>query len=255
MPSLTRIVREIVTALWRGLNDSRVTPKRRWLILGGFIASGLRLAAGMTVGRMGARPSKRLVLWDFESCAQSRVVREALSALDLDADVRPCPKNGKRFRPELQGRSVPQLSDPNHERTLNGDRDIVTYLYATYGRGSPPPLSMVAPLTWATGLIARLFTGDMGALARNSRFPALPLELWSFEASPFCRMVRARLCELELPYTLHNVAKGSPRRPEFIAVSGKMQMPWLHDANTGTKLFESQAIEDYLEATYAAPLS
>lgn len=255
MPSLTRIVREIATALWRGLNDSRVTPKRRWLILGGFIASGLRLAAGMTVGRMGARPSKRLVLWEFERCAHSRVVREALSALDLDADMRPCPLGGTRYRPQLEGRVLPQLFDPESGRTLNGSRDIVAYLYATYGRSSPPVLSMVSSITSVTGWLIHLLTAGVGATALRSHLPAQPLELWSFEASPYCRMVRARLCELELPYTLHNVAKGSPRRPEFIAVSGKMQMPWLHDANTGTKLFESQAIEDYLDATYAAPLA
>ena len=34
--------------------------------------------------------------------------------------------------------------------------------------------------------------------------------------------------------------------------SGKMQVPWLHDPNTGTSMFESADIVAYLERTYAA---
>ena len=39
----------------------------------------------------------------------------------------------------------------------------------------------------------------------------------ALEPSPFCRLVRERLCELELPYRLHNVARGSARRQAFEA--------------------------------------
>jgi hypothetical protein len=37
----------------------------------------------------------------------------------------------------------------------------------------------------------------------------------------------------ELPYLLHNVAKGSPSREGFVRRSGKMQVPYLVDPNTG----------------------
>jgi hypothetical protein len=60
------------------------------------------------------------------------------------------------------------------------------------------------------------------------------LELWSFEASPYCRIVRETLCRLELPYLLHNVA-------------------YLSDPNTGVAMFESADIVAYLEKTYGAP--
>ena len=63
--------------------------------------------------------------------------------------------------------------------------------------------------------------------------------------------VSVRLCELELPYLLHNVAKRSPSRPAFIARSGKMMVPWLFDPNTGTQLHESADILAYLDTTYA----
>ena len=85
---------------------------------------------------------------------------------------------------------------------------------------------------------------------RPSKAPATPLELYSFEASPFCRLVRETLCELELPYLLHNVAKGSARRDAFVELSGKMQVPYLVDPNTGIEMFESTDIIAYLEATY-----
>lgn len=46
------------------------------------------------------------------------------------------------------------------------------------------------------------------------------------------------------------LAKGSPKRAEFVARAGRMQVPWLHDPNTGASLFESIEIERYLYSTY-----
>jgi glutathione S-transferase len=63
--------------------------------------------------------------------------------------------------------------------------------------------------------------------------------------------VRERLCALELPYVLHNVAKHSPGRAAFIKRSGKMMVPYLVDPNTKTEMFESAAIVAYLDRTYA----
>jgi len=99
--------------------------------------------------------------------------------------------------------------------------------------------------------IASAWRPGAGGFARPSRAPREPLELWSFEASPYCRLVREALCSLEIPYLLHNVAKGSPSRDAFVARSGRMQVPWLHDPNTGVSLFESADIVDYLDRTYA----
>jgi glutathione S-transferase len=59
------------------------------------------------------------------------------------------------------------------------------------------------------------------------------------------------LCALELPYLLHNVAHGSPKRDGFVARSGKMMVPYLVDPNTDAGMFESADIVRYLEATYA----
>ena len=144
----------------------------------------------------------------------------------------------------------PYLIDPNTGRELYESDDIIDYLYAEYGDGSarPGPKGAFPVLT---GSLASLVRGQQGTFARKLSAPAEPVELWSFEASPFCRIVRERLCELELPYVLHNVAKGSPSRQAFVARSGKMQVPYLVDPNTDQSLFESADIVDYLAQSYA----
>ena len=62
--------------------------------------------------------------------------------------------------------------------------------------------------------------------------------------------MREKLCSLEIPYVLHNVGRGSPGRDAFVKRSGLMQVPWLHDPNTATEMFESADIVAYLEETY-----
>ncbi|MCH9683016.1 MAG: glutathione S-transferase N-terminal domain-containing protein, partial [Deltaproteobacteria bacterium] len=70
------------------------------------------------------------------------------------------------------------------------------------------------------------------------------------EASPYCRLAREALCELELPYTLVNVGKSSALRKELRRRAGRVMVPWLHDPNTGRAMFESADIVDYLHQTY-----
>ncbi|MBW2423828.1 MAG: glutathione S-transferase N-terminal domain-containing protein, partial [Deltaproteobacteria bacterium] len=127
----------------------------------------------------------------------------------------------------------------------------VDYLFARYGAGPPPPALRRGLLATAGVMLSGVGRGSAGSFVRPSRAPAKPLELYSFEASPFCRLVRERLCELELPYWLHNVAKGSPRRQAFVARSGRMQVPYLVDPNEGVEMFESAEIIAYLTQTYA----
>ncbi|MCB9627469.1 MAG: glutathione S-transferase N-terminal domain-containing protein [Sandaracinaceae bacterium] len=199
---------------------------------------------------LGPRPTERLVLYDFEACPYCRKVREALSELDLEVLVRPCPKGGQRFRPEAVARGgraqFPYLVDPGAGAALYESEDIVRHLFARYGSGAVPLAFRVRPLP----LLVSAFRPTRGLRAVPSRAPEQPLELYSFEASPYCRLVRERLCELELPYVLHNVAKRSPSRPDFVALSGRMMVPFLVDPNTGSRMFESADILGYLDARY-----
>lgn len=212
-------------------------------------------AGGLQVGAIGRRPEKVLELYEFENCPYCRKVREALSILDLEADVRPCPKGGPRFREEVRRRGgkaqFPFLVDPNTDTEMYESDDIIRYLFDRYGDGRAPFLLSAPVLRDAGSILAGLPRVGYGSHYRRARSPEQPLELYSFEASPFCRLAREALCTLELPYRLHNVAKGSPGREAFVARSGRMMVPWLVDPNTGTHLFESADIVRYLEATYA----
>jgi glutathione S-transferase len=220
-----------------------------------FLASAARFGTGMRVGALGPRPRQPVELYEFEACPYCRKVREALSILDLDAQIRPCPKNGPRFRPQVVERGgkaqFPYLVDPNTGKEMYESDDIVRYLFERYGEGGVPLALAAGPLTLATAAAAGVWRPGFGARYRPARVPEQPLELWSFEASPFCRIVREALCSLELPYLLHNVAKGSPRRDAFVERSGRMQVPYLVDPNTGVEMFESADIVAYLEAHYA----
>ena len=220
-----------------------------------FAASVVRLGAGMEVGALGPRPARPLELYEFEGCPFCRKVREALSILDLDAVVYPCPKDGPRFRPEGVRRGgkaqFPYLVDPNHGLELYESDDIVRHLFETYGDGSVPRILGLPIVTdVASGLASAARLGG-GSRYRTARPPTTPLELWSFEASPFCRIAREALCDLEIPYLLHNVAKGSAKRDAFVRRAGKMQVPYLVDPNTSAAMFESAEIVRYLETTYA----
>jgi glutathione S-transferase len=220
-----------------------------------FAASLARLGSGMQVGSLGPRPKQPLELYEFEACPYCRKVREALSVLDLDAVIYPCPKRGPRFREEVKRRGgkyqFPFLVDPNSGREMYESDDIVAYLFREYGQGEPPRLLRRSPFTDLTAMLASGWRPGFGGRYRVAAQPARPLELYGFEASPFCRIVRESLCSLELPYLLHNVGKQSPRRDEFVKRSGKMMVPYLIDPNTGQELFESADIVRYLEETYA----
>ncbi|MAE94821.1 MAG: glutathione S-transferase [Deltaproteobacteria bacterium] len=222
------------------------------------VSTLLRGGAGVQAGSLGAGPQKTLELYDFENCPFCRKVREALTDLDLDAKIYPCPKGGERYRPALQKRGgkalFPYLVDPNTGDEMYESDDIIAHLYRHYGEGPPPAVLRLGPLTSLSSAMASAARGGaaVGTRVEPSQPPHAPLELWSFEASPFCRLVREKLCTLEIPYVLHNVGKGSPSRDDFVKRSGHMQVPWLVDPNTATELFESADIVAYLDTTYGA---
>lgn len=239
-------------------------------------ASTLRGWQGMVVTEPAAvQPEKALKLYEFESCPYCRLVRETLTELSLDADIYPCPKGGKRFRPEaleLGGKAqFPFLVDDNTGVKLYESADIIEYLYKTYAK-RPVPLRVKAALPQAVSSLANSAMGlGAGTQVRSSKKPEQMLTLYSFEASPFCRPVREVLCELEIPYHLVNLGKEQfadmcmngvhaavgeynpvkgGKREQFMAKTNKMMVPYLEDPNTGKSMFESKAIVEYLLATY-----
>lgn len=212
-----------------------------------------RGAAGHRAIAHSDAPTKMLVLYEFEGCPFCRRVREALSALDLEAIIVPCPRGSKNREVVLaQGGKAqfPFLVDANANVSMYESDDIIHYLSSTYASGAEPWQQRVTGAQGLSGSATAALRADRGLTARGKRAPDKMLELWSYEASPYSRLVREVLTELELPYLLHNVARQSSRREAFVAMSGKMQVPYLKDANTGVALFESADIIAYLEKTY-----
>jgi len=225
------------------------------------LATIIRLFSGFSVVRpLGPRPSKHLKLYEYEGDPNSRLVREALTMLDLECIILPCPKGSKRFRAEavqVGGKEkFPLLVDDNTDRRLYGARNIVPYLFRTYGDGHVP-FVLRMPLAGVFSFFASLVRGFAGVRRQKGikdvTLDPTSIELYNYEASPHCRLVREMLTELEIPYLLHNVGKRSPSRKRFVERSGRMMVPFLVDNNTAkgsAGLFESRDILKYLRKTY-----
>ncbi|XP_052164656.1 uncharacterized protein LOC127781689 [Oryza glaberrima] len=202
------------------------------------------------------RPEKPIEIYEFEGCPFCRKVREMVAVLDLDVLFYPCPKNGPTFRPkvlEMGGKQqFPYMVDPNTGVAMYESDAIIKYLADKYGDGTVPIMLSLGILTTITAGLAMSGRSGKGSKYTPAKLPPEPIELWAYEGSPFCKIVRETLVELELPHLLHSCARGSPRRQEFLKKYGIFQAPYIEDPNTGVKMFESADIIDYLRATYAA---
>jgi len=204
------------------------------------------------------RPSAPIKLYEFEGCPFCRKVREAVVWLDLDVQFYPCPQGGPTFREHVKnvgGKSqFPYMVDDNTGVSMYESDDIIDYLYDKYGPGKEkvPTLLRAGALTVLTagfGLAPRM---GAGSRYRPAKMPAKPITVYSYEASPFCKLVREKLVELELPHLMKTVGRGSPKRQELKDRRGTFQAPYIEDPNTGVAMFESSAIVKYLEEQYAA---
>ena len=229
------------------------------------------------------QPTQPLKLYEFEGSPFCRRVREVLTLLNLDYEVYPCPKNGQKYRnlvKQLGGKTqFPFLVDDNQKVQMYESQAIIHHLFRHYGKsGKTPKKYAHYPNFPAVALVGTLANGARGVWVNKKILdrpaPAQLLELWGFETSPFTRIVRGVLTELELPYIFHNVAKerwqdiglaklrlkpgkyeplaGGKREQVLEIMGGDIQVPYLVDPNTGVKMFESKDIVDYLNVTYGA---
>jgi glutathione S-transferase len=233
------------------------------------LGCGMILAPGVNDSN---RPVKPLKLYQYEACPFCKKVRENLSVLDLDCVVYPCPREtmasygymkDSRYRPAAKtvgGKAqFPLLVDENTNTVMYESDQIVKYLWKTYGNRASRAIPDKFYYEIVPGFLNQLslflssfmrILPEFGAMRIPSKTPDKPLELWSFEASPYCRIARERLDSLELPYVLHNMPKRSSKRKQFRIDNGKCLFPFLADPNTGFKSFESGDIVKYLNKTY-----
>jgi glutathione S-transferase len=245
-------------------------------VMGAVLGSSITLWRGTSVIHPAKQPDKPIQLYDMEGSPQCRSVRSALTALGLDVEIYPCPLGGQRFSPralELGGKpGIPVLVDANTDIVKTRADAIVKYLFRRYAHTIVPNYYKAGMLPHAAGTLATMVRQMRGIGVRESRLPVQPLELWSFESSPYSSLVRERLTELELPYVLHNIGKeqfsdmgpatmrikpgpyipkAGGKREKLLAQLGRVQVPYLEDPNTGTKMYESALIVEYLEQQYA----
>lgn len=246
-------------------------------LLSSTLASSLRLWNGTWGNRPGHTPAQEMELFDIEDDGQCRLVREALTELNLDVAIYPCPQGGKRFaarRKKLapKAEAGPLLHDLNTGTVVQSAARIVPYLFENYGTQAVPMRLRQSLPNALLAQLASLARGPFALRAQASKQPKQLLTLYSFESSPFSRLVRERLCELELPYHLINLGKlewadmgpasfrfapgpyqplAGSKRAEFLEKYGKVQVPFLIDPNYKVEMFESQEILQYINKTYA----
>ena len=182
-------------------------------------------------------------------------MREAVSILSLSVEFRPCPQ-GSPFRKEIKEQygeksTFPFMKDPNTGVEMFESDDIMKYLFRTYGVGEVPPSLEKGILNTLTSGLGLLFRVNRGSASRSSDPPSVPLVLWSAEGSPYAKIVKEDLCELQIPFVQISCPRGSPNRQIMFEKTGRFQIPYLEDPNNGVKLFESSAIIEYLNALYA----
>ena len=240
------------------------------------LASTLRGWRGASASRSVEQPAQLPELYDREGCAHCRFVREALTELNLDVRIVPVPLGGTRYRQQLMDVSgsdqVPFLVDPNSGEKIGGSDAIIEYLYWQYGARAVPPQLRATNANVIKSKLATVVRGSLGLEVRPSKPVAQDMTLYSFEASPYSRLVRERLCELEIPYKLVNIGKQqladvgpatfrlhvgeykplpNTKRSAMLEEHGNVQVPYLIDPNLNKDLFESEDILKYLNQNYA----
>ncbi|RPE30521.1 glutathione S-transferase-like protein [Acinetobacter sp. BIGb0102] len=227
------------------------------------------------------QPAKAIKLYEFEGSPFCRRVREVITLLNLDVEIYPCPKGGQKYRQIVKEKGgkkqFPFLIDENTGDQLYESQAIIHHLFKHYGKtGQTPKKFSHYPKLPYVSTLATVANAARGVWINQQIVerpaPAQLLELWSFEASPYTRLVREVLTELELPYILHNVPKErwqdmgpavlrlkpgkyiplpNGKREKVVEVMGRdIQVPYLVDPNTGVKMFESAKIVEYLKKQY-----
>ena len=213
------------------------------------LSSILRLGSGARAVDAGPRPTELLTIYEFEGCPFCRKVREAMTRLDLDVDVRPCPKGGQRFRSELVAMAgkaqFPYLIDPSTGDQMYESAAIIRHLYTHYGNGRPPLILSLGPLTDLLLQLAMIPRLGRGVRVRPSRLPEQALILTGYEASPGTRRARELLTTMELPYRLLQAPPGGARQQHSAT-----RVPDLLDPANDQTVSGADAIIGYLLSTY-----
>ena len=212
-----------------------------------------------------SRPEKPLILYEYDGSPYCKRVREMINLLDLNVEYRPCPgARQSQFSNQLYERTgkrtVPYLIDPNTGTEMFESNDQIEYLLQTYG----PPADLfdrkaLWPITFEAfsivtstlvAIIRDMPSSKRQTNARPDNEDMIPIEIWGYESSPFVRPVREKLCSLCLPHIMISCSRGSANRDKMTQKTGRFQVPYIVDPNTGIEMFESNEIVKYLDTVY-----
>lgn len=108
-------------------------------------------------------------------------------------------------------------------------------------------MSTLARFSWGAKVLSNTLNSQ-----EITTDPPMRLQLFEFEACPFCRRVREAMTELDLCVEVFPCPKGSVRHREIVRRSGgKEQFPFLIDPTSGISLYESGDIVNYLFEQYS----
>jgi len=229
----------------------------------------IRLRDSSSILQDAPRPNKPLILYEYVASPFCKRVREMINLLDLTVEFRPCPGARAGFSDELFERSgrrtVPYLVDPNTGVEMGESGDQIEYLLSNYG---PPADTFDRKALWPitfegfsvnTAIAAAILQNMPGAARQDNARPdngqMKPLELWGYECSPFVAPVREKLCSLCLPHTFVSCSRGSENRNRMMERTGRFQVPFLVDPNTGIEMFEGAEMVQYLDQVYTTAAS
>lgn len=202
------------------------------------------------------RPKKTLILFEYESSAPSKVVRQACQLLDLIVEHRPCPGGRYGFSDNLQtkslgSRTTPYLIDPGNPiaglSQAKNSGEIVEYLYTYYGPGADKiPSSLKGKgLTNPSGTKPLKDWNEDNILLK-------PMLFYGWENNGDCEAIREVFSGLCIPFVNVNVAQGSKNRPILEKkLGGSFKIPYMEDPNTRKNIVGKNDIKAHLMANYA----
>jgi len=216
--------------------------------VGNYVASFLRIGRGNEAkgpaGDSAPRPTRPLILYNYEGNQFSRLVREVLMELDIVYELRSVGKGSPR-RTQMEEETTdgstqcPYLTDPNTGISMNESADIVQYLYDKYALYTPPAEILqwasdylLSPLQPLTQKLATLQAGergdDIGAYERamdqatkeimEQDVVKAPVVVYTYDLSPFTLEATTVLDRLGIDY--HEIRLGKEWMPGFITDEG-----------------------------------
>jgi len=210
------------------------------------------------------RPAKPLVLYSYEGNQFCRLVREVLTELDLVYELRSAGKMSPRRNElaEITGGSsqCPYLIDPNTGVKMAESKDIISYLYKTYGMWTPPNELLQSISGIVTPLLVPLYRViaplQAGSYKENEfeyrseiaeakatiydEILANPVVIYTYEYSPFCTEATALLenCGIEFKEIslglewIPGLIREPAKRAALLEITGQSSLPHIFVGGT-----------------------